>query len=484
MDEEAFSQSPKATTDPEPSPETTGQTDAETTSHSSQVFDITPDLNISPAKDEVEPDPEIQTPITPPSGISENKPSVDIPSVVIPPVAPQTVAPTQPQIIIPPPSVKPSYHTTLANPPTKTIGILHQAEFEKADASGDLQSAVASILPGNVRKPNPPVVSHVPKPEDQTAYGLKRLRTYETDVADIMSRRHPSMATVAIAESRKNEGQEVLKTTEEKVPSHTLRNILLFLFSLILVGGGLYVAYYLYTNSVIYTSAPSQTTVPQKTIISSIITPDSQVTLPIDNLPAATILARLQNEIAKPLSSEKIKEIIPTENQNGTVVRMSSTDMLGIMSIPAPDILVRSLTASWMLGVYAKSDGGKSVFVIVTNNFFQNTFAGMLQWENVMADDLKQYLYPSNLSPSGIANITGQSTSTLTSTNETRNFGAIRGRFVDRIIKNKDVREFMTNEGQVLFLYSFIDNDRLVITGDEATLYEILSRLEKQDFMR
>jgi hypothetical protein len=60
----------------------------------------------------------------------------------------------------------------------------------------------------------------------------------------------------------------------------------------------------------------------------------------------------------------------------------------------------------------------------------------------------------------------------------------IRGKFEDRIIKNKDVRAFRTDEGTILFLYSFIDNTHLVVTDKESTLAEILTRLEKQSFIR
>jgi len=110
-----------------------------------------------------------------------------------------------------------------------------------------------------------------------------------------------------------------------------------------------------------------------------------------------------------------------------------------------------------MLGIYTDNSGNKDVFVLTTINYFQNAFAGMLQWESVMPDDLEQYL-PIN--------------------------GIIKGAFVDRIIQNRDVREFVTSDGKILFLYSFIDNTKLVITGSESTLMEILSRLEQKDFVR
>ena len=146
-----------------------------------------------------------------------------------------------------------------------------------------------------------------------------------------------------------------------------------------------------------------------------------------------------------------------------------------------------------------------------------------------MADDLKKYLFPtapesiSNelankddgalpygstiesidamlpfAASSSVATSSQQKTATSTQTSRTvaaatttteqtpqlKPYTTIRGKFEDRIVKNKDVRAFRTDAGTTLFLYSFIDNTHLVVTSNENTLAEILSRLEKQSFVR
>jgi hypothetical protein len=63
-------------------------------------------------------------------------------------------------------------------------------------------------------------------------------------------------------------------------------------------------------------------------------------------------------------------------------------------------------------------------------------------------------------------------------------YATISGRFEDRIVKNKDVREFRAADGKIVFLYSFIDQTKLVVTASEETLAEIISRLERQAFIR
>jgi hypothetical protein len=274
--------------------------------------------------------------------------------------------------------------------------------------------------------------------------------------------------------------------------------------SLLLIAGGLLGAYYLYTISPL---APAPITIKQKKADPSLIPSDTQVLLHIDNLNSIQVQSQIRNEISKVQAPNTIKEIIPVKTVSDVVMRMSAQAMLDIFDIPAPDILKRSITPYWMLGIYTDNNGQKSLFIVVSNDFFQNAFAGMLQWENVMADDLKQYLYP--VSPQGIVNvpivasssiIVSTSTSNISSTTATKTasstasitntipaikeYFTLRGRFQDHIVKNKDVRAFVTDNKDVLFLYSFIDNTKMVITSSEATLAEIITRLEKKAFVR
>ena len=140
----------------------------------------------------------------------------------------------------------------------------------------------------------------------------------------------------------------------------------------------------------------------------------------------------------------------------------------------------------------------------------------MLQWESIMADDIKNYIIPTGVN--GVANalsvpngtviattttslatssliatstvVMGTSTtaSTIATTTPVNDFVSpyttIRGQFVDKYIKTKDIREFRSSDGTVLFYYTFIDNNRLLFAADEGLVSEIMARLEKQAFVR
>lgn len=403
-------------------------------------------------------------------------------------------------------------------------------------------AAPVPTRPGNSRIPSQDVPQQSPAqeapqkpvsiaPQGQQGFQretIKPVRTYEGDVAEAMSHKRTSTASIAIAESKKQQGTE---RVGDETPSHAGRKITMFVISLLLLGGGAYGAYYLYSKSAL---APVTPIVPQQKASPSIIPANTQAVLTISSQSPNLMRASIAQEINRPQEPDSVREIIvATKDTSGQLVRVSSTDMVKRLDINTPDILTRSLTPNWMLGVYNSPDNLKSVFIVGTTNFFQNTFAGMLQWERVMADDLRQFLYPDNVE--GILNANGTSrvvapvnplsgidsilpfigsTTTATSslaratstaptgspaasstrqgtastTPETvaplRQYLTIRGKFEDRIVKNKDVRAFRTDNGQILFLYSFIDNTKLVISDKESTLAEILSRLEKQSFIR
>ena len=301
----------------------------------------------------------------------------------------------------------------------------------------------------------------IPKPDHVIPPQEKPLRTYESDVADVLAHKNISTASIAIAENRKQTGENRVGTnfksmsdlSDSNSSSRVTKKILISLAAIILIIVGVIGAFYLYNMSPLAV----QPVTPVIPVQPSIIPTDSRVGLSIDNILSGNIINSVKSELDKTRPNNTIEEIVFTQTKDNQKYRVSLSDMLNLFKITPPDILTRSLSDNWMFGIFTNNSGNKSVFMVATINYFQNAFAGMLQWESVMPDDLSQYL-PVN--------------------------GVIKGSFVDRIIQNKDVREFLTSDGKVLFLYSFIDNTKLVITGSESALIDILNRLEQNSFVR
>jgi hypothetical protein len=357
----------------------------------------------------------------------------------------------------------PAYPSTTAKPQT----------LNSAPSASNIP-IVPTVQTTSPMTAKPPKISSDPN--------IKPLRTYESDVADVLSHRNISQASMTIAENKRKRGEERIGTTPAGIPStdipardaptasgadaireasgppsHAGRKLTLVILSLILVAGGIFGGYYLYKQSPLAAPAP-QPTAPQQP--QSVIKAGSQSVIAIDGLNANAIASKIRTGMAKPQAPNTVEEIVLAETQNGALVRASPADVLNAMGIAPPDMLVRTLQPEWMLGTYADASGTKSLFVIAETDFFQNAFAGMLQWEATMPFDLQPYLY-------------AQATSTV-----------IQGRFEDRIVKNADVREFTAADGQTPFLYSFIDSSKLVVAGNEAALSEIIGQLEQQAFIR
>jgi hypothetical protein len=388
-----------------------------------------------------------------------------------------------------------------SNPPTKTVGN-RMSEYTEKDFTPNtpkiLQDEVSNVLPTNLEEKK--IKQQTPTVSDAKNEFLKPLRTYEGDIAEVMSHRRTSTASIAIAETRKNEGQDRISNSsndmeEKRSSSHIFLKLLMILVSIGLIGGGIYAGYYFYMKSPL--APTNQIVQPQQSSQASIIPVDARIIMPIDNQSPTAILARIRLEADKEQNPDTIREIIFTaKDTTGTVSRVAGPNMTELMEVGAPDMLVRTLSADWMLGIYADPAGDKHAFVAVTTDFFQNAFAGMLQWEQVMADDLKNYVgtvRPIDIIVSSATSTTLTASSTLASASSTaqttpaistRSYASIRRSFQDRIVMNKDVRAFRTTDGETVFLYSFIDNTHLVITDTEATLAEILTRLEKKALIR
>lgn len=462
MDEDSIPKPPIQ----EPKKDTSNSTEEEETSNF-KVFDITPDLNISPAKDE-----------------PENVPvKLDISNII-------TGENIEPPQINPVPKIPDQESKPFgpANPPAKTIGqnktYFTDKQEDKTPQATTLQEAVAS-MDKKLNEQQKPTTKNIDP-------NIKTIRTYERDFAEAISKRKLSKSSFVIAENEKKVEKEKVNPpvqediepsqtkTKNRQPneSHTAKNFLIGSLSAILVFGGLYAGYYLYTKSIFGNinikipfslsflknmTTPDPNVGPIQKIGASVINPDSKITIPVDGKNKNNIIEQINQELIKNEKEGSIKEIILTETKDNETKRLSIKKFIESEQTFAPEIFKRSLTDRWMLGVYYGKNQQNSAFAILTNDFFQNNFAGIIQWEKNMITDLKDYMFTKT---SSVTDLT------------------LRGKFVDKIIKNRDVREYVQENGHIIFLYSFISNDKLVITNNEEALAEIIARLEKASFIR
>lgn len=340
-----------------------------------------------------------------------------------------------------------------------------------------LKEEIAAILPQNsmgVSKQPLHALDNQVEPENKQHSAFKTdttsqkpLRTYESDVAEALARKKSSVMSMVVAENKRETGSE---TISNKPQSHTGKKVLLIVISLIFIGAGVAGAYYLYLQSPLVPDEP----VKQAIKIPSVVEPDIQKVVNINSLSTEQLSTVLATEFMKyEIGLEKILELIPAKTVASTTIRVTGSQFISAIGFDMPDILKRSLTDRWMLGVH-DSNGQNLPFMIFTTDFFQNAFAGMLKWEESMPEELANLL-----SYRQRARIDDPLSTTSIAT-----FFNIRGTFEDKIIRNRDVREFISQKGEMLFLYSFIDENTIVIATSESTIGVLLDRIEKQTFVR
>ena len=329
--------------------------------------------------------------------------------------------------------------------------------------------------------PSSPTITVAPKKQDLTQVNL---RTYESDVANALSKKGSTVADIAIAESkRKNEGEESISN---KPKSQIGKNIFIILLSIIFIVAGAGGGYYLYLQSPL---AAVPVVVQKK--ISSVVKSDSQKVINIGQLKGEPLTKLINDNFNKQIAkTDFISEFILTQTEASTTYRVSGAEFLSYSDFKVTDTLKRSLTDRWMIGAYALDSQGTQVnipFVILTTDFFQNAFAGMHVWEGEMPEDLadlfgyRDLASIENLPLENTASSTATTSQSFTKLSKLYN---VRGSFKDKLIMNRDVRELISPNGNILLLYTFIDKNTILITTSEELIPALIDRIEKQTYLR
>ena len=163
------------------------------------------------------------------------------------------------------------------------------------------------------------------------------------------------------------------------------------------------------------------------------------------------------------LGIDEVRHLIIKEQSSGIggPVLMSSERFLSLLESRAPGSLIRAFDPLFMHGIIGRESGAPSTFIIFKLESFENAFAGMLDWERALAED--------------IGPLFGTAESI-------RNAGA-EPAFRDITTRNKDVRVLEIN-GQISLLYSFYDNEILIITDNLETMQTLIERLNREKLSR
>jgi hypothetical protein len=205
------------------------------------------------------------------------------------------------------------------------------------------------------------------------------------------------------------------------------------------------------------------------------------------------------------LSTGAVTLAIPTVVNSEGQTQMAETEaILKSLAPNAPSILGRSLATSTVLGIY--SGDVADPFIVLKVNSYEGAFSGMLGWEDFMSDDL--YTFFAVTLPTTTEVVAPQETiisqtevfGTLAATSSSASSTTASTtkvspkpapiliqkttvperditKFVDRTIKNKDMRVIEGPTGKIYFLYGFANPNTVIITTTTESFFEVSNRL-------
>lgn len=262
---------------------------------------------------------------------------------------------------------------------------------------------------------------------------LPRIRTFADDLSTEIQKKGVTTASIIEAE-RERAAREI--ALDDPAPTSKYKNPILLVGTglLVALGAAALLGAYFYAT-VIFTPAPEEA--------ASIIFPNKIVALTVPAYQKARDTLGLERFAAN-LSLGEIERI------DLTLEAGTSTPRGILEALEAPSQLLRE-ARSVMIGVH--SFERNQPFIIIEVTQYDRSFGAMLEWEEDLGRALGNFFKPT----------TGTVPPTLA--------------FTDKVVENIDVR---VSQKEWPILYAFPRRDILVITTNQYTLSEILTRLNAQ----
>ncbi|MFA5934781.1 MAG: hypothetical protein WC827_02785 [Candidatus Paceibacterota bacterium] len=286
------------------------------------------------------------------------------------------------------------------------------------------------------------------------------IRTYKSDAEETIKSGHISSINMAIAESnkmlRKAQEQEGVDPEIKKIKI----NKMLVITSIVLIFGG---ALAIGVPYLLVNKTPSTKTTTEEDISKSIITTDLTEKININDLNLNRVNTTLRERVDQSYTKlGQIKNIYLTDGQGDSETIIPSIKFLSLIKAVVPSDIERTLKPQYMFGLH--NFGTNQRFLILKTGSFDITYSGMLSWETDLWQDFKEIF----------ALDSGEVEATTT-----QGFGIEIKKFQDAIFNNKDCRVVKNAAGEIIFLYSIVDKNTVVITTNINTLKELINRINK-----
>jgi hypothetical protein len=266
--------------------------------------------------------------------------------------------------------------------------------------------------------------------------------------------------------------------------------------TLLIVGGaGVGIALYFFK--------PATSVLPTSEIPSYIIVEDAR-SVNTDNLSKSQLMSgliKVQQDLNTKIGSITqlyfIKTAVDSSTQKIVATLLPASDWFTLLQTHIPSPLARSLDIKMMFGFYQFDQ--VRPFIILKTSSYETAFAGMLTWERDLNADLAPLFGPTivqkfsrPISDEEVPVIEPSSTSTASTSSSTDVVAPemrpvtttlfLPHSFQDAVIVNKDVRVLRDDSGKIALVYGFYDKQTILITTDENTFKEVVTRLSSRRF--
>ena len=299
-------------------------------------------------------------------------------------------------------------------------------------------------------------VANISTPEESQKQNKPIIRTYKSDVEETIQTSHISSINIAMAENRKMMGQTKQIEIEAR-KSRINKNILII--SLVLIFGG---ALTFFIPKFLIQMQYGEKATPVETVSSKpIMTVDSEDKINIKDINLNRVSTTLKERVDQSATRlGQVKNIFLTEGEGTGEKLITSSKFLELIGANVPSEIQRTLKDPYMFGLH--NYNGNQRFLILKVGSYDTTFSGMLYWETNLWQDFKELF--------------SLQTDNSTSSNS---FAMEIKKFQDATFNNKDCRVVKNASGNIIFLYSIIDENTIVITTSTDTLKEIINRISR-----
>ncbi len=323
------------------------------------------------------------------------------------------------------------------------------------------------------------------------------IRTLHSDVASSVRDNNISITKIALAQQEKNAALPFV--AEEKNhfwSAWSIGTILLVLAGIIVLMGAVYVVMSKNVSLPFTTNEP-----PAPTLVPVV----GRITADVSRMPRAELLRTIElfvdSNYSSPIALEALilQEMTPATTTEGEIVSSLAPITLERfferLGTRAPGRLLRAIGPDMTIG-----RAGGTPFIVTLSNSYETAFAGLLEWEPFMAEDLP-FIAKKETSdetrgtmetPGGATTTTTSSSSvdqtstTSTSAGSSTLFSFLVPRsspvWKDIIVKNKDVRALVAHDGEVLLLYAFPKDGLLIIAQTREAFMLVVDALNAPVF--